>query len=187
MAKGADKAIHVDFTSSHDADPFLSARIIADAINDEKYDLVFTGVESDDLAWGQTGVILAQLLKVAYATIVTNIYVDKDWVKAAVERKVENNTVERVEMTLPAVLTIHTSSIELGYATMKGILQARKQEIRTISIKELGSVSSYQGLKGADCRFYFPEKKKNTIILQGSAKEVAHALIDKLQQDAKMS
>jgi electron transfer flavoprotein beta subunit len=186
LAKGADRAIHVDFTSLHDVDPYLSAMIVADAIKDVKYDLVFTGVESDDLAWGQTGVLLAQLLKVSYATIVTNIDVDKNWGKATVQRELENNTVERAEVTLPAVLTIHTSSIELGCATLKGILQARKKEIRTISAKGPGSISSYPGLKAADCRFYFPEKNKNTVFLEGSAKEVAHSLVDKLRQDAKV-
>ncbi|MGO9020609.1 MAG: gluconate 2-dehydrogenase subunit 3 family protein [Syntrophobacteraceae bacterium] len=186
LAKGADRAIHVDFTCLDNADPFLSARIIANAINDEKYDLVLTGVESTDLAWGQTGVILAYILKVAYGTIVTNVDVDKNWVTAAVERELENNTVERAEITLPAVLTIHTSSIELGRATLKGILQARKKEIRTVSPKGPGSVPSCPGLKVADSKFYFPEKRKNTVILEGSVKEVTHALIDKLRQDAKI-
>ena len=186
LAKGADKAIYVDFTGLHDADPSLSAMIIAEAINEQNYDLVLTGVESDDLAWGQTGVLLAQLLKVPYATIVTNIDVDENWVKATVERELENNAVERVEIALPAVLTVQTSSVEIGRATLNGILQVRKKEIRTTSPKGAGSISCCPELKDADCRFSFPEKNRSTIFLEGSAQEVARALVDKLRKDAKI-
>ena len=120
-------------------------------------------------------------------TVVVDIRIGKDWKNAVVKRELESNTSELIEIQLPAVLTIQTSAIKPGYTSLKGILQARKKDIRTLSTSDLGLESLESGnlVSRIDIlKLYFPEKKKNTVMLEGSAEVVAKALIKKLKQDA---
>src|SRR6476660_7162601 len=73
LARGADRAIHVVVDNSNSLSPFQTARAIADSIRDENPDLVLTGLQSDDTSYGQTGVILAELLDIPHATIVIEV------------------------------------------------------------------------------------------------------------------
>jgi len=189
LARGADRAIHVDNSGFQNVDPFVTAKTIAAAIRNETFDLVLTGVETGDLAYGQTGVLLAQLLGWPYVTIVVDVAIGEDWKNAIVKRELESNTFERVEVPLPAVLTIQTSTNALGYLNLKGILQAREKKILTLSIKELGLKSSDLGRQESPIdhgKLYLPEKKKNTVMFKGSAEVVAKTLVEKLKQDAKV-
>ena len=189
LARGADRAIHVDDAGFHNVDPFETAKTIAAAIRNETFDLVLTGVESGDLAYGQTGVLLAQLLGWPYVTIVVDVEIGEHWMKAIVKRELESNTFERVEVPLPAVLTIQTSTNALGYLKLEGILQARKKEILTLPAKELRLESGDLGKQTSRIdhgKLYLPEKKKNTVMFKGTADVVAKALIEKLKHDAKV-
>lgn len=189
LARGADRAIYVNDAGFQNVNPFLTAKIIAAAISNEKYDLVLTGVESGDFAWGQTGIMLAHLLNWPCVTIVVDVEIGEGWKNALVKRELESNTSERIEVSLPAVLTVQTSTIKPGYTSLRGILQARTKEIRTLSSGELGFElynSAHLGSRIDILKLYLPENKKNTVMLEGSADVVAKALIEKLKQDAKV-
>jgi electron transfer flavoprotein beta subunit len=189
LAKGADRAVHINNGGFQDGDAFVTAKAIAAAIYNEKFDLVLTGVESGDLAYGQTGILLAHLLNRPYVTIAVNVDIGEDWKNAIVKRELENNAIERVEVSLPAVLSVQTSTTKIGYTDLKGILQARKKEIRTLSTEELGLKSSDFGKQGSridNMKLFIPEKKKNMVMLEGSANEIAKALIERLHKHAKV-
>lgn len=146
LAKGADRAIYVAGSGFQDNDnAFATAKTIAAAMNNGKYDLVLMGVESGDMAYGQTGVLLAELLRWPCVTFATDIAPSEDWVNVMVRRELGNSSSERLEVPLPAVLTIQSSTIELSSATLKGILGARKKEIRSLTPTELGLTSSDPG------------------------------------------
>jgi electron transfer flavoprotein beta subunit len=189
LARGADRAIHVNDPVFRNIDAFVTAKAIAASIRNEEFDIVLTGVESGDFGYGQTGIILAQLLGWPYATIVVSVDIGEDLRSARVKRELESNAFEWVDVPLPAVLTIQTGINEPRYVGLKGILQARKKEIRTLSARELGLRSSELGRQGSkidNIRLFFPEKKKNTVMLEGSTNEVAKALIEKLHNDANV-
>jgi len=184
LAKGADRAIHIgtEFAGSPgSSDPLVLARMIARALESEKADLILTGLQSDDLGYGQTGVILAEVMGLPHATIVMNVEVAGKGVK--VKRELEDGWFQHVEMPLPALLTIQSGATKLRYATLMGIKKAKAKEVRRIAASEL--LEAGRPSIGLD-RVYMPEKTKHSQIFGGSAKEAAAKLVEKLRFEARV-
>src|SRR4029450_4059565 len=137
LARGADRAIHVehDRLSSITTDSFVIAGALADAVREETFDLVLPGLQSDDQGAAQTGVILAERLGVPHATIVMDVQLaEKEAVPLLrVKRELESGWFQWVEMPLPALLTVQSGINQLRYATLKGIMAAKKKEIRKVA------------------------------------------------------
>ena len=133
LARGADRGIHIVTGNSDRLSPYQIANAIADAIREEKADLVFAGLQSDDASYGQTGVILAELLGIPHATIV--IEVDRASLNGSlrVKRELESGWYQWFTYKLPALLTIQSGISQIRYASLKGIMAAKKKEIREIS------------------------------------------------------
>src|ERR1039458_3723699 len=115
LAKGADRAIHIeeDFSS---ADPLATCRLLAAALKAETPDLVLTGLQSDDLGYGQTGPILAELLGMPHATIIMKVEKSDSGIR--VKRELEDGWFQFVDMPLPALLSIQSGFSKLRYATL---------------------------------------------------------------------
>jgi len=181
LAKGADRAIHIEEDDLSTADPLALAKLMAKALESEKPDLILTGLQSDDYGYGQTGVILAALLGVPSATIVMSVDVDGSSIK--VKRELENGWFQHVEMSLPALLTMQSGSNKLRYATLMGIKKAKSKEIKKLSAADLGGIAP-------PCvkldRIYFPERTNKTQIFDGPAKEAAAQLVEKLKFEARV-
>src|SRR6266702_1760204 len=143
LAKGADRAIHVDCDDLGKRDALGVARLLAAAIKPESPDLVLTGLQSDDLGYGQTGVILAELLGLPPATII--MQVEKQDGGIRVKRELEDGWFQHVEIPLPALLTIQSGISKLRYATLMGIKKAKTKEIRRLTPAELGGVTGGTG------------------------------------------
>ena len=181
LAKGADRALHIEEANLGAYDPLSLARLMAAALTAEKPDLVLTGLQSDDLGYGQTGVILAQLLGLPHATII--MQVEKQDGGIRVKRELEDGWFQNVEMPLPALLTIQSGINKLRYATLMGIKKAKTKEVKRLTAAELGVAPA------ASIRFermYLPEKSKHTQILEGSPKEAAAKLVEKLKFEARI-
>ena len=181
LAKGADRAIHIETGQSSGNDPLVLARMIAKALDTEKPDLVLTGLQSDDLGYGQTGVILAEVMGLPHATIIMDVDVSGNGIK--VKRELEDGWFQHVEMPLPALLTIQSGATKLRYATLMGIKKAKTKEVRKIAAADLGAASA--GTIRVE-RIYLPEKSKNSQIFDGSAKEAAAKLVEKLRFEARV-
>jgi electron transfer flavoprotein beta subunit len=181
LAKGADRAIHVEDPLAS-ADPLSLARLLAAALNGEKPDLILTGLQSDDLGFGQTGVILAELLGVAHATIVMEV--EPAGAGIRVKRELEDGWFQHVEMPLPAVLTIQSGISKLRYATLMGIKKAKNKEVRRIPAADLAIA---QGSPSVVLdRIYLPERTKRTQLFDGPPKEAAAELVEKLKFEARV-
>src|SRR5216684_3163542 len=135
LAKGADRGVHIADDKAHTLDPLGAAKSLAAAIEREKPDLVLTGLQSDDHGFGQTGVLLADRLGLPHATIIMQIGAEGDHLR--VKRELEAGWFQWVELPLPAVLTIQSGINKVRYATLKGIMSAKKKEIVTISRESL--------------------------------------------------
>jgi electron transfer flavoprotein beta subunit len=181
LAKGADRALHIQVDQVSSWDTLSLARLLAKAIAPEKPDLILTGLQSDDLGYGQTGVVLAEVLGVPHATIIMAVSMLDGKVRA--ERELENGWFQNVEMPLPAVLTIQSGINKLRYATLMGIKNAKTKEVKKLSADELG-VSPSQAASIE--RVYLPQKAKQTQLLEGSAREAAAKLIEKLQFEVRV-
>jgi electron transfer flavoprotein beta subunit len=180
LAKGADRAIHIE-TEKNSGDPLALARMMAKVLESEKPDLVLTGLQSDDLGYGQTGVILAEVMGLPHATIIMNIEAEGNGIK--VKRELEDGWFQKVEMPLPALLTIQSGATKLRYATLMGIKKAKTKEVKRIVAADLGGAE--QSSVRLD-RIYLPEKTKHSQIFDGSAKEAAAKLVEKLRFEARV-
>jgi electron transfer flavoprotein beta subunit len=180
LARGADRAIHVVGDNLGHLSPFQGAKVLSDAIREENADLIMTGLQSDDYGYGQTGVIAAELLGLPHATIV--IEVDASGPELRVKRELESGWYQWYSMPMPAVLTIQSGISQIRYATLKGIMAAKKKEIKEIT-PEAPSVPSHQRIQ----RIYLPEKTKQTQFLgEGDAKKGAAQLAEKLRNEARI-
>ena len=181
LAKGADRGIHIADNNFAQLDPLGSAKSLAAAIQQQKHDLELTGLQSDDHGFGQTGVLLASLLDVPHATIIMAIEVDGQ--KMKLKRELEAGWFQHMECPLPAVLTIQSGINKVRYATLKGIMAAKKKEITTIAREALGvSAEPTQRVE----KIYVPTKTKKTEFLTGTPKEVASKLVEKLKFEARV-
>ena len=181
LAKGADRALHIEEEDLSTADPLALARLMANALGSEKPDLILTGLQSDDFGYGQTGVILAELMGLPSATIIMSVDVNGAAIK--VKRELENGWFQNVEMPLPALLTMQSGSNKLRYATLMGIKKAKSKEIKRLTAGELGGITS-------PCihldRIYLPERSKKSQIFDGPPKEAAAQLVEKLRFEARV-
>jgi len=179
LAKGADRAIHLEDNAFVGLDAFNTARAFAAAIKDESFDLIFTGLQSDDYGFAQTGVILAELLGWPHATIIMQIEKSESGIK--VKRELEAGFFQYVEMPLPAVLTIQSGINKLRYATLIGIKQAKNKPLRKITLADVEQAigANLQKIE----RMYIPQKTKKTEYLEGPPAEVAKKLTEKLRNE----
>jgi len=181
LAKGADRGIHIADDNFAQLDPLGSAKSIAAAIQKERVDLILTGLQSDDHGFGQMGVLLAGLLDLPHATIIMAIEAENG--KMRLKRELEAGWFQHIECPLPAVLSIQSGINKVRYATIKGIMDAKKKEIATLTRESLGVVlEPTQRVE----KIYVPEKTKKTEFLTGTPKEVAGQLVEKLKFEARV-
>ena len=181
LAKGADRAVHIEDEQAASWDTLYLAKLLAKAVAQEKPDLVLTGLQSDDLGYGQTGVVLAEILGFVHATIIMAVEVFGEGIR--VKRELESGWFQKIEMPLPAVLTIQSGINKLRYATLMGIKKAKTKEVKRMSAGELGVSASETATIG---RVYLPQKAKQTQLLEGNAKEAAAKLVEKLKFEVRV-
>ena len=181
LAKGADRAIHIEDENPQSLDALGTARLLAKAVEAETPDLILTGLQSDDLGYGQTGVVLAELLGLPHGTLIMAVEKLEDSIK--VKRELENGWFQNVELPLPAVLTIQSGINKLRYATLMGIKKAKTKEIKSIKVSDL-DVSAVPVAKIE--RIYLPQRSKQTQMLEGSVKEQAAKLVEKLRFEVRV-
>jgi electron transfer flavoprotein beta subunit len=181
LAKGADRAIHIETDALASLDTLGVAKLLAAAVTPEKPDLILTGLQSDDLGAGQTGVVMAELLGVPHSTIIMQVEVRDAGIR--VKRELENGWFQHIEMPLPAVLAMQSGSNKLRYATLMGIKKAKSKEIRRVTPAELGGAAA---AVASIEKIYVPQKSKQTQIFEGDAKTAAAQLVEKLKFEARV-
>ncbi len=182
LAKGADRAIHIADEHGHGLDPLQVAGALAGAVGAESFDLVVSGLQSDDHGYGQTGVLLAESLGLPHATVVVDIDAGTD--KLTIKRELEEGWTQSVELPLPAVLTIQSGINKPRYTSFKGIMAARKKEIREIPGQDLMPADIAAGMR--ILRIYAPEGAAAAEMLEGGPAEQAAALLEKLKYQARV-
>ncbi len=177
LARGGDRAVHVAGDWLACADAFAVAGALADAMRDEQFDLVLTGLQSDDAGFGSVGVVLAERLGLPHATIIMEVAVEDRTLR--VKRELEGGWFQWLSIPLPALLTIQSGINQLRYATLKGIVGAKKKEIRTVAAHE-------QQVLQCIVRMYPPEKRKETRMIQGAPADAAKELVRVLREEARV-
>jgi len=185
LARGADRAIHVQGDHFAAADAFTVAEALAAAVKDEQVDLILTGLQSDDQGFAQVGVMLAEKLDLAHATIIMDVQVNPSTssgqvASLRVKRELEGGWFQWIAMPLPAVLTIQSGINQLRYATLKGIMGAKKKEIRAVPAAP--TVAARQRIVS----IYVPQKAKQTRMLAGPPADAAKELVTLLRDEARV-
>jgi electron transfer flavoprotein beta subunit len=177
LARGADRAIHVEDDSLASADASVTAAALASAMSDERFDLVLTGLQSDDQGHAQVGVMLAERLQIPHSTIIMEVQVDSG--RLRVKRELEGGWFQWIGMPLPALLTIQSGINQLRYATLKGIMAAKKKEIRKAALPA-GLAPSQEIVA-----LTLPSRSKQTEMISGAPPAAAKELVKRLREEAR--
>ena len=184
LATGADRAVHIKDDALASADPLSIARVIVAAVKDEGFSLILAGLQADDDNAMQIGPFVARLLDRPCATAAMSLALQENGV-VRVERELENNRLQIVDLTLPAVITVQTGINEPRYASLKGIMAAKKKEIRTLTLADLkvdaGAIAA-SSARFRTVRLAPPPKAKGAEILSGPADQVAKELVKRIRE-----
>lgn len=181
LAKGADRAIHIEEENLGALDTLGVAHLLARALRNEQPDLFLTGLQSDDLGYGQTGVVVAEILGLPHSTII--MQVEKRDGSIRVKRELEDGWFQHIDIPLPAVLTIQSGINKLRYATLMGIKKAKTKEIKRVAVAELGAPPPATAVLE---KIYVPQRTKQTQMLEGDARTAAAKLVEKLRFEVRV-
>lgn len=185
LAMGADRALQISDARFQDAREFPVAEALAAAVRkDGDPDLILTGVQSDDLGTGATGVMLAEFLGWTHATVVVSLEADGEGKSLQVERELEGGILEKLALDLPAVVTVQYGANQPRYASLKGIMAAKKKPFTVWSASDLGLSESESLVEVRE--LVVPEKKSRVEILSGTPEEAVTLLVEKLRKEAKV-
>jgi electron transfer flavoprotein beta subunit len=188
LALGAARAVHLADPAFAGGDALATGRALAAAIAREGCDLVLTGSQSDDAGWGATGTVIAGHLGWPHGWLVMGIELE-DGGSARVVREMESGTNEVFRIALPAVLEVQAGINHPRYASLKGIMAAKKKEIAERAPGDLGLDPSDVGAAGSGIEVLsvaFPEAARGAQILEGDPAAAAKALVGKLRGEARV-
>ena len=171
MGMGADHGIHILMPEIPFPDPFFTASLIAEYAKNKEYDLILTGIMSEDLMQAQTGGMIAEILSIPCTASVISAQVSKE--KIFIEREIGTGTRESWELCLPALLTVQTGLNKPRYPSLSRMLWAARQEIEIIKAKTLNPPAVLQIVTGTA----MPEKQRSGIVLKGSLEQKAVKLM----------
>lgn len=188
LALGAARAVHLKDEAFEGGDALAAGRALAKAVAREEYDLVLTGSQSEDLGFGGTGSVLAGHLGWPHAWLVMGVEVE-DGGTVKVKREMESGMNEIFRMKLPAVLEVQAGINHPRYASLKGIMQAKKKPLEQVSAADLGLDPSEVGAAGSRLEIVsvaFPESGEGAEIIEETPSEAARILVEKLQTEARV-
>ena len=177
LAKGADRAIHVQIDSGALADPLIIASLLTEAIRDEKFDLILSGLQSDDLGMGQTGIIVGELLDMSTASLAMATELSEGKIK--VKRELEAGFFQWVSMSLPASITIQSGLNTPRYPSLKGIMGAKKKEINVVT-------PNVDNVRQSAKKVYVPQSDKQTTMIEGSVDQIVDKLVETFRNEIKV-
>jgi electron transfer flavoprotein beta subunit len=185
LAMGCDRAIHVQSSELAQADAVSIAKVLGAAVRDENFEVVFCGQQSDDLAYNAVGPALAEQLGAAHVQIVLSIEPAAAG-KLRVSHELDNNLIETVELSTPAVLGVQSGINDVRYASLKGIMGAAAKPQKKIALADLGLSPDAIRSKVRIVQLGFPVRSSQAQMLEGSPADVARTLVAKLKTEAKV-
>ena len=188
LAMGSDRSIHLNDPAFEGADGFATAKALAEAIKKEPYDLILCGKQAVDDDMAQVGPALAEILNLPHVTLITKLEFSADKKKAKVEREVEGGK-EVIEVNLPAVFTCQKGLNEPRYASLPGIMKAKKKEVKALNLAALGLPADQVGAAGAKTKinkYTPPPSRPPGKIVSGEILEAAQKLVKLLREEAKV-
>jgi len=184
LAMGADEAIRLTDTAFEKSDGYAIARVLSEVIKTLSYDLILTGVQSEDHGYGQVGPTLAGLLSLPHAAVVNQIE-NIEGKTARVHRELEGGLEEVLDIDLPAVLTIQSGINEPRYVSIMGIRKVAKKEVRVSGLGDLGMKPDEAGERGSRTvveSVFLPPVGEGAQMLEGAMDSVAEKVVSILKE-----
>ncbi len=189
LALGAARALHLDDEAFQGGDALATGRALAAVLAREEVDLVLTGAQSDDAGFGSTGSVVAGHLDWPHAWLVMGVELEDGHKSAKVTREMESGMNEVFRLTLPAVIEVQAGINHPRYASLKGIMKAKRKPIDSVSAADLGLDASAVGLAGSGLEVLevtFPDSGDGAEMIEGDAAAMARTLVEKLQREARV-
>ncbi len=180
LAKGADRGIYIEEESQIEIDPLIIAQRFADVLKEENCDLILTGLQSDDTGMGQTGVLIGEMLGLSTATLVVETNVVNQDIK--IKKELESGWFQWVQLPLPASISIQSGLNTPRYPSLKGIMGAKKKEIKIVSTSELSSRTKNQLMEN----IYVPKASKKTEVIDGPVDKTVERIVEILKSEIKV-
>ena len=188
LAMGADKGVHLNDAAFEGADSYSTAKALAAAIKPLSYDIILGGKQAVDHDNAQVYAALAELLGISHVSIVTKLTVDAAAKSAVAEREVEGGAKEVIQVSLPAFIACQKGLNEPRYASLPGIMKAKKKPIDAVDLAKSGLSADEAGEKGAKLKitkYSLPPERGGGQILEGEPDEVAAKVVKLLREEAK--
>ena len=177
LSKGADRGIHIETESLNEIDPLYTSKVLAETLRDENFDLILSGLQSDDSGMGQTGVLLGELLNMSTATLAIETDIDQN--KIRVKRELESGWFQWVELEFPASVSIQSGINQPRYPSLKGIMGAKKKEIKVIPAPQVEKRQSISEI-------FAPKKSKETEFIETDIDSTVERIIEILKTEVKV-
>jgi electron transfer flavoprotein beta subunit len=171
LAMGCDRGVHIADDKAAEKEPFEIAGIIAEFARDKQFDLIFTGMQSQDRGSAQVGVLVAEMLGIpSISTIVQFTYANG---RIETKRELEGGVKAVVKAPVPALVTCQLGLNTPRYPTLPNIMKAKKKELLSLPVADLLKVDARQETG----KMYFPVKKGGGLVLEGEIGQLADQLI----------
>ena len=178
LAKGADRGIFIN-NENIDTDPLSIAKLFSENLKEESFDLIFSGLQSDDLGSGQTGVIIGELLGMSTATLGIETKMEDGKIK--VKRELESGWFQWVTLPFPASVSIQSGINEPRYPSLKGIMGAKRKEVKSLDVS-----SSSNENKQKFIELFIPKTEKVTEKITGDVDSIVARMLDILKNTLKV-
>jgi len=183
LAKGADRGIFISDSSFENLDILSLGKVISSTLEKENFDLIMTGLQSDDQGNSQLGLILAELLNMSHGTLVMGTEIMGDST-IKVKKELEGGWFQWTKLSLPASISIQSGINSPRYATLKGIMMVKKKTVDEVTAGDV----SFDALepKVSINKIYVPDKTKETQFIEGSPEEISEKLVEIFKNDIKV-
>lgn len=179
LAKGADRAIHLKEDAMF-TDPLSIAKSFSRVLKNENFDLILTGLQSDDTGMGQTGVLIGEILGTSTATLVIETDIQEN--KVRVKRELESGWFQWITLPLPASLSIQSGLNNPRYPSLKGIMGAKRKDIKIIPEAEHNDQKQFQEID----KVFIPKTDKKTEFIDGDVDTTVTKIIKILKTEVKV-
>ena len=180
LAKGADRGIHIEENDFIEKDPLIISKQLSSVLKSENFDLILSGLQSDDTGMGQTGVLIGEILGMSTATLVIETDLKEDSIK--VKRELESGWFQWVELPLPASISIQSGLNTPRYPSLKGIMGAKRKEIKIIPHSDQLQIQNVQSVN----ELSIPKTSKQTEVIEGDVDAIVSRLVDVLKKEIKV-
>ena len=177
LSKGADRGIHIETESLKEIDPLYTSKVLAETLSGESFDLILSGLQSDDSGMGQTGVLLGELLNMSTATLAIETDIDQN--KIRVKRELESGWFQWVELKSPSSISIQSGINQPRYPSLKGIMSAKKKEIKVVPGSQVEKKQNVSEI-------FVPKKSKETEFIETDIDSAVERIIEILKTEVKV-